>query len=216
MRRSATKPGARKRRGRGVWPWPWPWPAARPSSPLCPVRGPHSAGPCEAGALLGGGVASTAPGPRGRCLHRCPREHRLAVRQARASAVLSVTASQKQWLMTPGNCRYSLGNGASGRDRTSEEPSPAGPRRDSPALTRSVFRAFRGQGRAGDNAGGPGFRRARHAGRARAGGSHLARTGAPCDLCDLAAWPIPTPEAAGRPAVTHAPAGVPSASGMSP
>lgn len=47
-----------------------------------------------------------------------------------------------------------------------------------------------GQGRAGDNAGGPGFRRARHAGRARAGGSHLARTGAPCDLCDLAAWPI--------------------------
>lgn len=95
-------------------------------------------------ALYGGwGVASTAPGPGGRCLHRCPREHRLAVRQARASAVLSVTASQKQWLMTPGNCRYSLGNGASGRDRTSEEPSPAGPRRDSPALTRSVFRAFR-------------------------------------------------------------------------
>lgn len=28
--------------------------------------------------------------------------------------------------------------------------------------------------------------------------------------------PFPTPEAAGRPAVTHAPAGVPSASGMSP
>lgn len=51
----------------------------------------------------GGGVASTAPGPGGRCLHCCPREHRLAVRQAWASAVLSVTASQKQWLMTPGN-----------------------------------------------------------------------------------------------------------------
>lgn len=68
----------------------------------------------------------------------------------------------------------------------------------------------------GTTRGGPGFRRARHAGRARAGGSHLARTGAPCDLCDLAVWPIPTPEAAGRLAVTHASAGVPSASGMSP
>lgn len=64
MRRSATKPGARKRQGRGVWPWPWPWPAARPSGSLCPVRGPHSAGPCEAGALWGGrGIYR--PRPRG-------------------------------------------------------------------------------------------------------------------------------------------------------